>query len=628
MNAEKKIKNKSGRITWGQALRLHLRAIKDIRRICPHIFTIYGLCAAVKAVTPYVMIWFSAQIIDELASPRRPEVLWPLVAWTVAAAAVLGLLSSALAEKQTACDRSFWQHEQKLYTEKMFSMDFVDADRQATHDLLSQILQNANWAGWGIYSIPSWFGQAMEAAFGIVSALLLSVSLFTLPVPASAGNLTLLNHPLFILLLLALMVFITVLSGQCASKAVSCLEKIGDSVKLGNRLFGFLFDMGTDRSRTADIRMYGQKKVIGSYWDENDVFAASGPMSRITKGPMGFYSGLSTGVSAVFTGFVYVFTCLKAWAGAFGVGSVTQYVGAVTALSSNVTKLFKTAGNIRTNAAYLQTTYTFMDIPNSMYQGSLTTEKRSDRNYEVEFQDVSFRYPGTDTWALRHVSMKFNVGSRLAVVGENGSGKTTFIKLLCRLYDPDEGHILLNGIDIRKYSYRDYIGLFSVVFQDFQLLSQPLGTNVAGSEDYDRERVIKALTDAGFGERLASLPDGLDTLLYREFGDGGINVSGGEAQKIAIARALYKDAPFIILDEPTAALDPVAEAEIYAQFNQIAGDKTAVYISHRLSSCRFCDEILVFDHGRIVEQGSHDALVSQEGGKYRELWHAQAQYYE
>ena len=225
------------------------------------------------------------------------------------------------------------------------------------------------------------------------------------------------------------------------------------------------------------------------------------------------------------------------------------------------------------------------------------------------------------------MNIKFRIGRRLAVVGENGSGKTTFIKLLCRLYDPQEGHILLNGIDIRKYNYRDYMDLFSVVFQDFQLLAQPLGANVAGAQDYDRARAEQALTDAGFGDRLAAMPAGLDTMLYKEFAEDGVDVSGGEAQKIAIARALYKNAPFIILDEPTAALDPIAEAEIYARFNDIAGDKTAVYISHRLSSCKFCDEIAVFDHGQVIQKGSHEQLLADEGGKYAQLWHAQAQYY-
>ena len=223
--------------------------------------------------------------------------------------------------------------------------------------------------------------------------------------------------------------------------------------------------------------------------------------------------------------------------------------------------------------------------------------------------------------------MKFKVGNRLAIVGENGSGKTTFIKLLCRLYDPQEGEILLNGIDIRKYRYDDYINIFSVVFQDFQLLSAPLAYNVAGSMHYDKDGVYRALVDAGFKERLDSMKDGLDTIIFKDFDEGGVDVSGGEAQKIAIARALYKDAPFIILDEPTAALDPIAEAEIYSKFDEIVGDKTAVYISHRLSSCKFCDEIVVFEGGNIVEQGSHEDLLKNKDGKYSKLWHAQAQYY-
>jgi ATP-binding cassette subfamily B protein len=282
---------------------------------------------------------------------------------------------------------------------------------------------------------------------------------------------------------------------------------------------------------------------------------------------------------------------------------------------------------MRTNASFLHTSFDLLDIPNAMYQGSLTTEKRSDRQYDVEFRDVSFHYPGTETWVLRHVNLKFRVGSRLAIVGMNGSGKTTFIKLLCRLYDPTEGQILLNGIDIRKYRYDDYIHIFSVVFQDFQLFAMPLGENVAGTSDYDKKRVLDCLKKAGFQDRLASMPKGLETCLYKELDQEGVELSGGEGQKVAIARAIYRDSPFIILDEPTAALDPVAEADIYSKFNEIAGDKTTIYISHRLSSCKFCDEIIVFHDGEIIQQGTHEDLVADESGKYYELWNAQAQYY-
>ena len=395
----------------------------------------------------------------------------------------------------------------------------------------------------------------------------------------------------------------------------------------GNRFFTFNLASMQERSRALDARIYRQDRLLWHYSTIGNVFCTKGSLAACARGPMGLWGGAAAAVSAVFTGLVYAFVCLKAWAGAFAVGSVAQYIGAITALSGSVGTLVSTWGEFRANAVFLRQTYKFLDTPSEMYQGSLTTEKRSDRNYEIEFRDVSFRYPGAEDYALRHVSMKFRVGERLAVVGENGSGKTTFIKLLCRLYDPTEGTILLNGIDIRKYDYDEYIALFSVVFQDFQLLSFSLGQNVAAAVQYNPERAKACLQKAGFGDRLAQLPDGLETKLYKDFDEKGVQISGGEAQKIALARALYKDAPFVVLDEPTAALDPIAEMEVYEKFNEIVGDRTAVYISHRLSSCRFCDSIAVFDHGSIIQRGTHESLLQNEDGKYFALWNAQAQYY-
>ena len=244
----------------------------------------------------------------------------------------------------------------------------------------------------------------------------------------------------------------------------------------------------------------------------------------------------------------------------------------------------------------------------------------------LELRNVTKRF-GEQVIANKNISLSVRRGEILAVLGENGSGKTTFIKLLCRLYDPTEGVILLNGVDIRKYDYEEYMEIFSVVFQDFRLFAFSLGQNVAAGADYDRTRCEACLTEAGFGERLSKMPKGLETNLYREFDPSGVEISGGEAQKIAIARALYKNAPFIVLDEPTAALDPESEYEVYRKFNEISGGKTAIYISHRLASCRFCDEILVFDRGSIVQHGTHESLLNQPAGKYAELWNAQAQYY-
>ena len=450
--------------------------------------------------------------------------------------------------------------------------------------------------------------------------------LFTVPVPQSGGWLTVLNHPVFIVVLAAGILAVSILAGHLGSKVKLCWTELTEEATFGNRLFSHFGFLGGEKKRSMDIRMNDQQRLIGAYWKENSGFGTFGIFGKAAR-KMGAYAALGASVTALTTGIIYLFTCLKALGGAFDVGSCTQYIGAATAMVGNVFALSDIAGLLKANTPYLEKTFAYLDIPSEMYQGSLTTEKRSDRQYHVEFQDVSFRYPGSQIWALRHVNMKFQVGKRLAIVGENGSGKTTFIKLLCRLYDPQEGQILLNGIDIRKYRYDDYMAIFSVVFQDFQLLSQSLGSNVAGSMDYDRERVEKALVDAGFGGRLESLPQGLDTVLYKDLSDDGVEISGGEAQKIAIARALYKDAPFIILDEPTAALDPITEAEIYSKFDRIAGDKTAIYISHRLSSCKFCDEIAVFQDGNVIQQGTHHQLLADQEGKYHALWNAQAQYY-
>ena len=250
-----------------------------------------------------------------------------------------------------------------------------------------------------------------------------------------------------------------------------------------------------------------------------------------------------------------------------------------------------------------------------------------DDNSTIEFVNVSFKYPKTDFWALKNVSFKFKIGERLAIVGMNGSGKTTLIKLLSRLYEPTEGVITLNGIDIKKYDYDEYQSIFSVVFQDFHIFAFSISDNVSCSLNGDKEKVVECLEQAGFGEKLKELPNGIETIITKLYDNDGIEISMGEKQKLAIARALYKDAPFVVLDEPTASLDPISEQEVYNKFNEMVKDKTAIYISHRLSSCRFCDKIAVLHEGKLVQVGNHDELVKDENSKYFELWNAQAQYY-
>lgn len=326
-------------------------------------------------------------------------------------------------------------------------------------------------------------------------------------------------------------------------------------------------------------------------------------------------------------GLAYLFVCLKAYGGAFGLGAVTQYVGAAHNFFVGIGGLFTAVGDCRFNAPYLKTLYDYLDLPNKMYKGSLTTEKRSDRQYTVEFLDVSFRYPGSEQYALRHLSMTFKVGERLAVVGMNGSGKTTFIKLLCRLYDPTEGVILLNGIDIRKYRYDEYMDIFSVVFQDFKLFALPLGQNVATAQHYDVARAADCLQKAGFSDRLARMPKGLDTCLYKDLDEDGVTISGGEAQKIALPGPCTR----MHLSSCWMSLPPPWTRWLKRRSTQSSTRSRAIRLQFisatRLSSCKFCDEIAVFDHGEVVQQGTHEELLGEPDGKYYELWNAQAQYY-
>lgn len=350
------------------------------------------------------------------------------------------------------------------------------------------------------------------------------------------------------------------------------LYRLLDDHSLDKSYFIYYQHRGQDYHVGKDIRIYDAKALIESKL-KGDLPVKNAWIWKMVRNNMqsGYWSNFLAGFLQTVS---YLFVVLRAAGGLLSMGEVVKYAGIIYRFSQSLANLFTALEEYAVSGGRQLYTLEYFHIEDVLVKGKLPVEKRAfceggDNDYKIEFRDVSFQYPGCEGYALSHINLEFHVGERLAVVGQNGSGKTTLIKLLCRLYDPSEGEILLNGINIKKYDYGEY-------------------------KDYE--------------------------------GDG-VEISGGEAQKIALARALYKDAPFIILDEPTAALDPVAEYEIYSKFNEIVEDKTAIYISHRLSSCRFCDEIAVFDQGRIIQRGSHEQLVSDEKGKYHELWHAQAKYY-
>ena len=610
-------------------MRLSLRGFRVWWRENPELLLSVLICGVVCALTPYVDIWLLARLIDEIAGECDPQMLTAYVLALMSTSAVLSLLCAGLTRWKNVQIACLWHTQNKVFMEKLLSMDFADMDDGHVQELRSRIWQNTDAGGWGLYKLIYSFEKIISSVMSIISAILLTASLFILPVTADSGWLMILNHPVFILLIIAVMFGVTFAAPLLSVKANSYWVKYADENQLGNRLFGFwLGNLGNDRSKALDVRIYRQDILSRNNLKKYNPFSPASKLAKAARGPMGGYQALSGAVSQIFVGVAYIFVCLKALGGAFGVGRIVQYVSAIIALSGGLSMFIETLDELRNNTSFLRTVFEFLDMPNKMVQGNMVVSQNNEKGYVFEFRNVSFRYPGQEDYALRNVSMTFHAGQRLAIVGMNGSGKTTFIKLLCRLYDPTEGEILLNGIDIRKYSYHEYMQLFSVVFQDFKLLSFELGQNVAGSMNVDLDKADQCLRDAGFGSRLDKLEAGLSTTIYQDFDEKGVDISGGEAQKIALARALYKDAPFIILDEPTAALDPIAEFEVYSRMNQMIGEKSVVFISHRLSSCRFCHDIAVFHEGRLIQHGSHDELVADKYGKYYELWNAQAQYYE
>ena len=325
--------------------------------------------------------------------------------------------------------------------------------------------------------------------------------------------------------------------------------------------------------------------------------------------------------------FVYIYLIYAVSLGEVSIGDFTLYVASSTTMFNYLNNLLGGVADLFQRSRQTDDFRSFLDFDDGSDSAEGKELPALDK-WEFEFRNVSFRYPKAERYALENLSLTVNDGERLAVVGLNGAGKSTFIKLLLRLYEPTEGEILLNGVNIKEYSKRSYYRAFAPVFQDVELFAFPLGENVSmqSPENTDTKLAEKCLIDAGMGDKLKELPNGVSTEILKIIHDDGVDLSGGEKQKLALARALYKDAPVVVLDEPTAALDALAESRLYNDFDKLIGGKTAVYISHRLSSTQFCRHVAMFRDGRLEEYGTHDELMHKDGA-YAEMFRIQAQYY-
>ncbi|MCD8056142.1 MAG: ABC transporter ATP-binding protein/permease [Clostridiales bacterium] len=339
----------------------------------------------------------------------------------------------------------------------------------------------------------------------------------------------------------------------------------------------------------------------------------------------GKWRTVHTVTSALQTAFLYAVAVVKVIAGTLAVGSMTIFISAAGQFSGTLSSIFN---------VYLEITSYTLDIEELMkFRSNATSKENSGERVPeyredsvIEFHDVSFKYPGSDRYALRHLSIKLEANKKLSIVGENGSGKTTFIKLLTRLYLPTEGEITLDGVNIREFDPEKYQKLFAPVLQDFCLYTLPLSQNITFEEECDREKLKEALRKADIDNLAAKSAKGVDTYVGKSVDPEGFEPSGGEGQKIAIARAIYHDAPIYLLDEPTAALDPFAEYEIYKRFDEMITNRGAVLVTHRMSAVKLAENIAVFHDGNIIEYGTHSELYAK-GGIYTEMFDKQAEFY-
>lgn len=578
------------------------------------------ITSVIESAEPFIGIFLSAYVLDGLREGERLQKLLFVSLASVSVIFALTVLQGFLKKLKEVHINMCGKRYDTMMSMKTITMDYPLLDSPEVNEIRSRIRHDNDW-GAGFYSLvwqlPWLLGSLVSSLISIVLLLPLFMKSHIFADPSA-------------ILLFLVFIFVVLFNMWFEDKKNKEKYQLLDEPLSQTNYYSYFLWKTQDYHYGKDVRIYNAKKVIEEKL--KGVLRIKNAWTKklvINDMQAGFWGGFSAGFFQVIS---YLFVVIRAAAGFLSVGDVVKYAGIIYRFSQSFADFFTALEEYTISGNRQLSTLEYMNVGDALAKGKLPVEKRAfceggDNEYEIEFRDVSFRYPGSDNYALSHINLKFDVGKRLAVVGRNGSGKTTFIKLLCRLYDPTEGEILLNGINIKKYDYEEYMRIFSVVFQDFKLFSFSLGQNVAAGVDYDRERAESCLEKAGFGEGLKAMPEGLETCLYKDYEGDGVEISGGEAQKIALARALYKNAPFIILDEPTAALDPVAEYEIYSKFGEIASDKTTIYISHRLSSCRFCDEIAVFDEGKIIQRGSHEELVSDPTGTYHALWHAQAQYY-
>lgn len=582
--------------------------LKRFRKYRPSLIFFIITGAAAAASMSYIWSFIGKLVIDMIQASAGGGEIMPLVKLVAATTAAELLIMWLNTVSTVKTGLGFTYVRLMIIKERIAKTLDMDYEALETPEMLDR-LQKAKRATAGDWQGVQGMMTYMQVLFTQIISIIIAIIIMT-------------SFDPLIILVIAVLSYIQFLYFEHIRKKDK--KEMWDAMMPHWRKLEYMETVTTDFSYAKDIRLFGMKKFLAKkqkdvydeelrhwiksrqYWIYNSIFS----------------HGISLVRQLIITGWLVYSVIAKD----LSIGNFTLYLASAGAFSNAINEVLSALSALRERSAHTDDYRSFMDIPGDSGKDTIPVPKAD--KYVFTFENVSFKYKGQEKYALKNLNITVAAGEKLAVVGLNGAGKSTFIKLLLRLYDVTEGRILMNGTDIRRFDRAEYYRLFSPAFQDVTVFAFPMAENVSMSppDETDKNKAEKCVREAGLGDKMDKLEKGIDTELLKVLYDDGVDLSGGEKQKLALARALYKGSDIIVLDEPTAALDALAEYRLYKSFNGLVGNRTAVYISHRLSSTRFCDRVAMFKDGEMTETGTHEELM-EKNGDYAEMFRVQAQYY-
>jgi ATP-binding cassette subfamily B protein/ATP-binding cassette subfamily C protein len=604
--------------------------INLVSRLTPQYIPTLIASSMIKTMRPMVYIFGPKLIVDELMSAQRIDSLIMIIALIAGSNFILSSAEKILKAKSDLLTDQFNNAFERHISKKTVEIDFENVEDPEVLNLKERALFAVRNHGL-MFAMVDALSKVVNEGFLIFT---LSAVIWTF-------------SPWVLLFLLGAVI----INSFLFKRVQKYYYMESTNTVSANRAFVYFITQSGDLEIAKDLRLYDTSKLILDKMNRfnlqtyTEYIKVYGNISRL--------NGLVNVNAQIQNVLVYLLLAYRTLQGTVTLGNFMMYAGTVSKYSMSMNTLVSSTIEVNRLCRQLELLVEYEKIPASKDSGEIPVPENVP--YVIEFHNVTFKYPRSKTETLKNISVTIKHGEKISIIGLNGAGKTTFVKLLTRLYKPTTGMITLNGIDIQTLDYESYMSKIAAVFQDYKLLGVTVAENITGqksekivkdsnenetksgaeiqvSDDENKNanfinHLYEILDEVGVRKDIESLKEGIDTPLDKGYDKNATKLSGGQAQKLAIARALYKDASIVVLDEPTAALDPLAEHDIYCRFDELVHNKTAIYISHRLSSCRFCDRILVFDEGQIIQTGSHDELIKHKGAMYERMFNAQATYY-